>query len=187
MQDNDLMELKKYVKLPKLVTIFLNALWVMGVIVAVVFVVADKNIGAAVMSLIFSAIFAVICALNSDDYSRVDKTVKNVEQQGDLLTLLSDFRNGGKAFKDSLRLGGRYLIGKNTGTIISYGEVTRIYQYVHKTNLIEDSRMLRVETTNGKTYDLCKLPLRGKADDEVAQVISYIVSINGNVQVGYNK
>lgn len=117
--------------------------------------------------------------------STLKKLIDDIEARGELLILLNDFETSGRAFNDSLRVGRSYLIGKGKGTIICYHDIVRIYQYIHKTNSVEDSRALRVQTVENKTIDLCKLPLRGAADDEVMHFFSYIKNMNNNIKLGY--
>lgn len=102
-------------------------------------------------------------------------------------TLLFDFANAGRAFNGRMVLGDRFIIGRNTGTVVPYSEVTRVYQYIHSTNGIEDSRILKATTFEGRTIDLCSLPGRGKGDDELNQVIDYMISRNGKIRVGYRQ
>lgn len=188
MQDDELKDLKKYVCPNKLARFFFGGLTVILLVLCVYFMLFGKDAEMLIITIVSGIVmFGLIFAYVSQDYLIYIKKMKIIEQQGNMPVLLFDFKNGGPAFNDYLRVGGRYLIGKKTGTMVSYDEIARIYQYVHQTNFVEDSRMLKVKTTNGKTYSLCRLPLKGKADDEVNHVISYILSVNGNVQVGYKK
>ena len=188
MQDDELKELKKYVYPNKLARFFFGGLTVVLLVLCVYFMIFGKDAEMLIITIVSGIVmFGLIFAYVSQDYLFAVKKIKVIEKQGNMPVLLYDFKNGGPAFNDCLRVGGRYLIGKKTGTIVSYDEISRIYQYVHQTYFVEDSRMLKVKTTNGKTYSLCQLPLNGQANDEVNHVISYILSVNGNVQVGYKK
>ena len=138
------------------------------------------------IAVIFTLFAFLLIELGITGNKRLKKLYTDIEESGGLPLLLDDFENGGKAFKNKLVLGQRFLIGKNTGVVIAYSDIGRIYQEIHKTNYIEDSRTLKIlSVKTNRYYDLCKIPLKGKADDEVQQVIEYIVSMNPNIRVGY--
>ncbi len=136
---------------------------------------------------VFFTLFALfILELSITELKRFKKLLTDIVENGGLPFLLNDFQNGGKAFKDKLILGQNFLIGKNTGVVIAYSDIGRIYQQIRKTNGVEDSRTLKVlHLKTNRYYDLCKVPRRGKAEDEVQQVVEYIVSMNPNIRVGY--
>ena len=79
------------------------------------------------------------------------------------------------------------MFGKGMGTIIKYKDISNIYQYVHKTNLVEDKREIRVEKVSGEEIKLCKIYLNGKSDDELIILMNYILEKNPNVQIVYNR
>ena len=117
--------------------------------------------------------------------AKFDKLLAKIEENNGMQILLNDFEKAGKAFGDLVILGDVFIIGKRTSMIVSYGEITRVYQYIHSTNGVEDTRILKANLAEGRTVDLCRLPLRGKADDELNQVCRYICSKNPNIIVGY--
>lgn len=145
----------------------------------------DDSLIQFLIFLIFGIIFLIYFVSHFCTLSSIKKKIKTFEHQGEFDLLANDFLAGGKAFNDNLRLGQKFLIGKKTGTIVSYQDIVKIYQYAHKTNGVEDSRMLKIETTNKKNVNLCKIPLKGKADNEVAQVCDYIARMTSRVFVGY--
>lgn len=114
------------------------------------------------------------------------KKLDELDANGDMPDIISDFHSGGRAFKDNLIFGNRLLIGKGTGEIIKYEDITRVYQTIHRTNFIEDGRTLTAVTSDNKTHQFCNLKVFGKSNDELEQVVGYIVSRNPSVQVGDN-
>ena len=115
-----------------------------------------------------------------------DARLGRIEQGGAMGTLINDFENGSKAFNDQLIVGKTFLIGRRTGAVLSYGEIQRMYQYIEKTNGIEDKRFVRVVTANDGVLDLCRLKLRGKSNDEFEQFAEYLSRVNPNIAFGYN-
>ena len=121
--------------------------------------------------------------------SRISSVLQEHQRQGTLDVLESDFAASQSAFDGALRVGDAFLFGKKTGTIVSYDQIRKIYVYIHKTNGAEDRRALRIETADGKTHDLCNLPVQNlfhKGDHpDLMKVISLVVFKNPSVKVGY--
>lgn len=187
MWESEIKELKKYNKQSMVPLIMMHTVWVVALIFGLFFILSGGTVTAVATAFIVAVIFLLVGVILQLDSAKTDKKIKSIEEQGNLPILLNDFKTGRQELKDFVRLGRTYIIGKRTGTIVSYGEVARVYQYIHKTNFVEDARTLKVDTTDGKSHTLCNLPLRGKADDEVVRIISYMLSVNSNIQVGYEK
>lgn len=120
------------------------------------------------------------------DTKRYKARLERIRQGGGFDLLLDDFQNGQRAFGGQLIIGRTFVIGKRTGSIFSYGEITRAYQYIVRTNGIESARTIRIVTPNDGTMDLCKLKLRGKSNDEVDLFMQHLLRVNPNVALGYN-
>ena len=94
---------------------------------------------------------------------------------------------------DRIRLGKKCIYGRSCCTIMRYTDITKIYQYVHKTNYIEDRRELRVVDGEGKVWKLCvlehhRLFQRQKnelLDEELSEVINVMLRKNRWIHVGY--
>lgn len=189
MYENEMKELKKFIRPSSGIFVMGGILSAIALLILISSISYDEDdkmymvvLGAVMLLIGAILIFSGIHSLN-----KVTKKLAEIDSNGGTQFLINDFKSGGKAFKDALILGQTFLIGKHTGTIITYNDILQIYQYVHKTNFVEDTRILKVVLAqNRKTVDLCPLPLRGKADNEAAQVINYILSRNPNVKVGYN-
>lgn len=127
----------------------------------------------------------VMIVLYSENTKTLSLKLKKAEAEGNLPLLLNDFMNGGKAFDGRMILGQGYIIGKGYGTILAYYEIANVYQKINYTNGVENARTLMAVTTYGRTLNLCSLKIRGKSDDEFNHVISYILSMNPRIVVGY--
>lgn len=109
--------------------------------------------------------------------------------------IIRDFSNGKNFLNDKLRAGDTFVIGAKTGIIRKISDIQQVYQSVHRTNGIEDRRIIviKVLDKNGqlKKENLCYLHtkslLKDKApdDDELMQVIKHMLSINPNIHLGY--
>lgn len=117
--------------------------------------------------------------------SQYKKYMENLEASGEINRVLQEFGSGKQFFKDKLRIGPTYILGKGAGKALKHNQVQKVYQHVHKTNFVEDGREMRVETNEGKLVILCKIPLRGKGDQELIQAISIMKTMNPGIHVGY--
>lgn len=113
------------------------------------------------------------------------KQLQELESSGRLEGVLREFAGGKQFFKDKLRLGPTYILGKKSGKILTHSQVRKVYQHVHKTNFVEDRREIRVETQDGKVIIVCQIPLKGKGDQELVQAISIMKTMNPGLQIGY--
>ena len=112
---------------------------------------------------------------------------EQVQSNGTASQIVADFVNARSFFDDRLKLGERYVFGKRSGRILSYYDLQNVYQYIHKTNFVEDRRALRVNTNSNETVDICKMKLRGKSDDELMIVVMEMLKKNNRITVGYKK
>ena len=117
---------------------------------------------------------------------KFNNMIKSFEENGKMITILSDFRNGTKAFDGKLIIGQTWLIGNKTGTILQYSDVVRFYQTIHKTNYVEDGRTVTAVTKDGKRVQLCNLKTRGKSSDELDYFFSFISSNYPEIALGYD-
>lgn len=97
----------------------------------------------------------------------------------------TDFQNAIPMRKDHVRFGDEWVFIKGKELLLKYEDIHQVYQYIHRTNFIENERALKYVNSKGKHRVLCKLALRGKSDEELKQMISIIYSKNPNVKIGY--
>ena len=187
MNEDSLKALKKYLKPNLYLVILMGLISVFAFFIALIGDSSDKGISdtfifIGIVFLLFAVTFIVITVVKSKN---TEKSIKDIEEKGGLQILINDFETGGRAFKDSLILGQTFMLGKKMGHIVDYREIRQVYQYIHKTNFVEDKRTLVVVCgEKSEVIDICRLPLFGKADDEVMQVIQYMISKNPNIKVG---
>lgn len=184
---------KKYVYPGKFLTILTILFAILSIVTSIYWFYLFSNARSylvfynlCVYLLTVVVVFVIVTAICIFVQWKVIKKVNEIEQRGELPLVLHDFEVAGTAFKDSLKLGQMYMFGKENGGIFAYNDVIQIYQYIHKTNGLEDSRMIKVKTSDGKIHYLCRLPLRGKGDDELRQVFAYIKSKNEKIYLGYH-
>lgn len=145
-----------------------------------VFIGIAVSIGATIMLLLMCL---VIAGPTAAKHYELAKDLSTAQRDGSLDALYQDFQNGISLSGDDIRLGREYVFGRRMGTYHRYRDIDRIYQYVHKTNFVEDKRMLRAKLLSGSIVDLCKLD-RGGNNPEVAKIAMVIVKMNPTIRVG---
>jgi len=126
----------------------------------------------------------VIALCSMLDYPRY---FQSLEENGQMQWLLQDFSHATSCLNDSLRFGYSCLYAKGQGKLIPYTDIVRVYQYIHKTNFVEDRRELKYINREGKELSLCKLKIRGKSDADVRTIIAMLYAKNPAIQIGYHK
>ena len=96
-----------------------------------------------------------------------------------------DFDQAMPMRKNSIKFGEQYVFLKRSGRILKYSEITQVYQYIHKTNGVEDQRLLKYVDAKGKTRKMCKLDLKGKSDIELTTILTLLLKKNPDIKVGY--
>ena len=186
MQENSISTVKKYIT-PSYSTV------VVGIIISVLsilwFVISAITIDMDRTKEIIIGSVTLIMGLFLTSWElafihQANKSLSIIENNGEMQILLNDFKNGSQYFKGSLILGQKFVIGKNSGTVLAYTDVVRIYQYVHKTNFFEDMRVFKAVNNKRNVINVCPLPLRGKGDCEFNTAANIILSKNPNVKVG---
>lgn len=161
-----------------------SALTVIGVIL-LAFGIVIGAAGAVLVLLLELVVGALLLWVGLSPVKTLKKQLEELETQGRLPGVIREFESGKQFLKDKLRLGPTYILGKKSGVVLTYDQVKKIYQHVHRTNFVEDRREIRVETTEGKIISLCPLPLKGKGDEELVRIISVIKTMNPGVHIGY--
>lgn len=153
---------------------YIGGIWFIVIgITGVVFGIMEHDYQTTFLSLLFAILLGGgILYSGISATLKYRKKIQHIEDSSALEILMDDFENGSRAFKDSLILGKVFLIGKRMGTIVSYNEIVRIYQYIEKTNGVESKRTIKIETADNRKLDLCKLKRWGKSDDEFVRLLN---------------
>lgn len=139
------------------------------------------------MGVFFAAGGVYVAYSESNSASGTKNWMTMMEREGMLDAALTDFRDAADYLGGNLRLGQYWAFGKGAITPLAYGDMVRVYQHVHKTNFAEDGRTLIVITTSGDTRRVCELPLGGTGDQELNRALTFLLSRNPNIQIGYKK
>ena len=135
--------------------------------------------------LVPALVLCVIAILTLIPYFVSLNSLNKIKEEEDIYAAEADFRNAYSMMNDTIRFGERWIFCKHSGRLLRYEEITQVYQFIHKTNFIEDSRAVKYVDINGKHRVLCNLALRGKSDEDVKTIITIIYSKNPRIKIGY--
>lgn len=100
--------------------------------------------------------------------------------------ILKDFWEGSPTTNGQLRMGEKYLFPKGQGVILKYSDIAKVYQSVHSTNGMKDSRVVKAELTDGKTVTLCNIAASNRFGTEEFEGIAYpLLKKNPEIHIGY--
>jgi len=116
---------------------------------------------------------------------RSNRFFKYLEEDAAFDDVSAEFEKAVPMRKNSVRFGENYIFIKRSAKLLKYSEITQLYQYIHKTNFIEDERALKYVDARGKHHRLCKLELGEKSKDELLTMVGMVLSKNPNIKIGY--
>ena len=161
-------------------------LWMVTIVAAAIFLIQGVGILKGNGDNWFGFIFFVSVFLLSrlPDFLFAS-FLKKIKAEGIYELAKKDFESAVSLVEDRVRLGKNYIFSKGKSRLLKYEDIVQVYQYVHKTNFIENERALMYVDINGSTRKLCNLKLRGASDGDAMKMIGIIVQNNPNVKVGY--
>ena len=139
------------------------------------------------LSLFIAAVGVIMLVLALRSLLDYPQYIQALEQNGQMQWILQDYSQAQCMLNNDLRFGRYYLYAKGQGNVIAYNDIVRVYQYIHRTNFVEDRRELKYVNKNGAELTLCKLKLRGKSDADLRMIIGMLYQRNPALQVGYHK
>ena len=111
------------------------------------------------------------------------KKMDEFESRADYGEILRDFERSKSFADDEIRLGTKYIFGSESERVITYDSIASIFQYVHSTNFVEDSRELRANMTNGQSVTICKLPLRKEGEQAFLEIALIMRCLNPDIRI----
>ena len=128
----------------------------------------------------------VIGLLLTIPFWKTKKYFDALEQNPALATFLSnDFQQATPMRKDTIRFSHTNIYMKHSAKTLQYVDIQQVYQYIHRTNFVEDERSLKYVDLSGKHHRLCRLELRDASKDEMMHIINILLSKNPHIKVGY--
>ncbi len=171
-------ELKKYLK-PSYLYLYSSAVFML---LGIVGVIGTKSVfvflflGGIEVLHSWSTIMLII---------NLKEQIQHSTENGTIGQIVEEFQNARSYTDTSVRLGPAHVFGEKSGIILEYKDIAKVYQYIHKTYFSEDRRQLRVETKDGRLIILCKLAIRGQADESVKAIVKEMLSHNPGIKIGY--
>lgn len=164
--------------------LFLVLLGIMMLMFAVFMILTEAPIFAFIL---FLAVGVMLVYLGLRTLFQYPGYIRALDGSGYMMQILQDYAHANGVLKNQLRFGAYYLFAKGQGKVLVYTDVARVYQYIHRTNFVEDRRELRYVDREGKEGTLCRLKCRGKSDADLHIIIGMLLQKNPSLQVGYKK
>lgn len=139
----------------------------------------------------FDYILAFICSLFSVILLKsllfanksYQKKMDEFENSADYPEILNDFENSTSFADDEIRLGSKYIFGNESEKVLPYDNISSIFQYVHSTNYVEDSRELRAYSIDNSQITICKLPLRKEGEQAFFEIAQFMKRRNPSISI----
>ena len=173
-------QLKKYMSANKFWWTVLTVVMIALCVVFVISAIAGNDVKYYGL-----VVFLVILGLSLIPQYKSKKFYEKLEKHGDLPQVVADFEGAVAMRKNTVRFGEHWVFMKGKEKLLAYEDIRQVYQYIHKSNFIENERALKYVNSKGKAKVLCKLELRGKSDEELAKMVAIILSKNPELKVGY--
>ena len=190
---NDTKTIKKFLKptigslaFSVFVVVFFGAILI-GAIIATI-IDKDATYSMLVAFLIFAGIIYVKAKDIVKDVKRIrvcNVQIEELNRNGVLPLVLEEFKNADLLCKDTLRLSDHFLFGKQSGIVLEYRNINRVFQSVHDDHVNKERRELHFITTTGETVVLDKLKLRSYV--EANEIMSRIYMRNNKIKIEFNE
>jgi len=128
-------------------------------------------------------VFGVLLAVCLAPLFRANRFFKQMESQN-INAIEADFARAYPFVKGKVRVGQTYIFAKASGKLVKFTDMIQVYQYIHRSNGIEDKRLVKYVDANGKHRDLCQLRLKGKSDSELKDILHMIQQKNPTIKIG---
>lgn len=117
------------------------------------------------------------------DFFECKKMLKFLKSRKLYTEAVLDFSDAQSNLTDCIRLGKKYVFGKNHCVILRYTDISRVYQYVLKGRFMEIRRELHAVDNSGKVWHLCELGIVPELD--LLGVLDFMVYKNPTIAIGY--
>lgn len=150
---------------PKILLIILLVGGIFLIRFAVKFYLTNKDIMVLIMGLLGGILmnpggFALYNHLYRNKHKSFDQHWEYLKSKGLTQSIEYDFNNGLHIFGGYLIAGSHCMMGKNTGLIVLYNEMSSIRRHCHTTNY-KSGRVVRIGTVEvtvgGKEYVICNM------------------------------
>ena len=153
-------------------------------------ILSGRSIFAFFLALFIGLLFVAAVFVPLIDYREMINFLKNNNIYAEAVF---DFSSAIPFLNDRIRLGNRYIFGRNFCVVLRYSDIHRIYQYVRRVHLTERNRELHAVDNSGKVWSLCKLkvhseflPMKNKiSDKELIEVLSFMLYKNRKIVIGH--
>lgn len=117
------------------------------------------------------------------DVAIVNRQWKELQQQGKLEEMLSDYGRSEKGFGGDLMIGQKYLFGKGSMHLAAFSDICRIFM-VNAERKGKFARDLYYEDRDGQQHFICRLDSMGKSHTELDRLYRLVEKKNPMAETG---
>lgn len=119
--------------------------------------------------------------------SRVHKTLKQLEESGQMKAVLWDFSNARSCAGDKARLGQQYMYGRGRGAVYSYAQVVWMYRFVQRYLFIPLFSCVMVGLKGKKQpFQFCPIGTGKKGKEDLIAIAQETARHNPHILLGYS-
>lgn len=159
------MEKKELIEYLRTFDIVLLAMFIVLGIIGLVTLIA---VGVQGVMFLIPAVIALINWLGK--YNEAAGLVRKLETQGTLTEVLYEFKNGDKFLNGRVIRGENYILSRGSGKVLRTAEITKLIDYRKKNGFAGDTRQLRAEMSDGKSYDLTYISMKGRDEEDIRRL-----------------
>ncbi len=159
------MEKKELIEYLRTFDIVLLAMFIVLGIIGLVTLIA---VGVQGVMFLIPAVIALINWLGK--YNEAAGLVRKLETQGTLTEVLYEFKNGDKFLNGRVIRGENYIMSRGSGKVLRTAEITKLIDYRKKNGFAGDTRQLRAEMSDGKSYDLTYISMKGRDEEDIRRL-----------------
>lgn len=143
-----------------------------------------ENASAWIGGYILAPIFCIYVLRSIlKDVKVMNSQLSLLEQRGEAIQMLEDFRKAEKNIGGNLMVGQKYLFGKGSMRVVPYGAISKIHM-VNAERKGKLARDLLYEDTEGQEYFVCQLDPMGKSHAELDRIYRIILKKNPTAETG---
>ena len=185
MRSFEIWKLKRYLLTYTLKSMPIIYILVLGIVLILFFPISfAENSSAWIGGYILAPVLCVFVARSIlKDAAYLRRQCRELEQQGTMDEVLEDFRGSEKAIGGNLRIGKKYLFGKGSTRLVSYGDISEIHM-VNAERKGKLARDLWCKDVHDMEFVVCQLDPMGRSHTELEKIYHMIEKKNPNAMTG---
>lgn len=176
-------EMRKYVRYSVLQSAILVLLMGMSVILGMTLLFWRRGETSIPVLFVSWLIALSLLYISLSQFLKHMRVMRSLKDSGIYYEAVTDFPSAKSFLNDNIRLGSKYMFGKNCCTIIRYADICRVYQEVLSDANSERSRQLVAIDASGNKWILCALDGYDENQPGLSDVLGLMQGRNSRIVV----